>query len=93
VSTGGVVPVVPKAFPGYQLPHAKHIRKATSLPVIGGGLLSTFDEVTSALAVDDIDLVYLGRELLRNPYWVLLADSENLYGSWPTQYERGKPHK
>jgi NADPH2 dehydrogenase len=91
VSTGGVVPVVPKAFPGYQLPHAKLIREATGLPVIGGGLISTAEEVEEALAAGKADLIYLGRELLRNPYWVLAADPEDKQSVWPKQYERGKP--
>ncbi|MDR3296275.1 MAG: NADPH dehydrogenase [Clostridiales Family XIII bacterium] len=91
VSTGGLVPVTPKAFPGYQLPHAKIIKERTGLPVIGGGLLTTAAEAENA-AADGMDLVFLGRELLRNPYWLFGAAKElgeNL--TWPAQYERAKP--
>jgi NADPH2 dehydrogenase len=92
VSTGGLVPVVPKAFPGYQLPHARTIREKTGLPVIGGGLITTPGEAESAIADGNADLVFLGRELLRNPYWPLKAAAE--LGDdveWPYQYERAKP--
>jgi NADPH2 dehydrogenase len=92
VSTGGLVPVVPKTFPGYQLPHARIIRDKTGLPVIGGGLITTPSEAESAIADGNADLVFLGRELLRNPYWPLKAAAE--LGDdidWPSQYERAKP--
>jgi hypothetical protein len=36
--------------------------------------------------------VLLGRELLRNPRWPLLAANQLGHeGSWPVQYERAKP--
>jgi NADPH2 dehydrogenase len=47
VSTGGVIPVMPKAFPGYQLPHAEMIKRLTGLPVAAGGLLSDPTEVNT----------------------------------------------
>jgi NADPH2 dehydrogenase len=92
VSTGGLVPVVPKTFPGYQLPHARTIREKTGLLVIGGGLITTPGEAEAAIADGNADLVFLGRELLRNPYWPLKAAAE--LGDdieWPSQYERAKP--
>jgi NADPH2 dehydrogenase len=92
VSTGGLMPVAPKAFPGYQLPHARTIRGKTGLRVIGGGLITTPSEAESAIANGNADLVFLGRELLRNPYWPLKAAAE--LGddvAWPQQYERAKP--
>jgi NADPH2 dehydrogenase len=92
VSTGGLIPVAPKAFPGYQLPHARIIREKTGLPVIGGGLITMPEEAESAIADGKADLVFLGRELLRNPYWPLLAASElGDEVAWPKQYERAKP--
>ncbi|MDR0356906.1 MAG: NADPH dehydrogenase [Clostridiales Family XIII bacterium] len=92
VSTGGLMPAVPKAFPGYQLPHAQIIRERTGLPVVGGGLITTPTEAEAAAAEGKVDLVFLGRELLRNPYWPLTAAME--LGddvAWPKQYERAKP--
>lgn len=94
VSTGGVVSVAPKAFPGYQVPHARLIKEETGLPVIAGGLITKPQEAEEILERGDADFIYLGRELLRNPYWPLHA-SEELHAQmpWPKQYERAKPHK
>ena len=41
------------------------------------------------LVIDDIDLVALGRELLRNPYFVLNAGKDKYKDMLPRQYERG----
>jgi NADPH2 dehydrogenase len=40
---------------------------------------------------DRADLIFLGRELLRNPYWPLQAASElRAEIEWPEQYRRAK---
>lgn len=92
VSTGGLVPVVPKAYPGYQVPSAVTIKEMTGLPVAVGGLLSDARGVETLIAENKADMVYLGRELLRNPYWALYAAKElNVDLEWPKQYERAKP--
>lgn len=91
VSSGGVVQTHISTYPGYQISFAEKIKSLTNLPVIAGGL------VTSPLMAEEIlqnnraDLVFLGRELLRSPYWPLnsakaLQDDTN----WPVQYERSK---
>lgn len=91
VSSGGVVPVAPAFYPGYQLEFANEINYKTGLPVIGGGL------VTSAVMAEEIvqnnraDMVFLGRELLRNPYFAVSAASELKYDfQWIRQYDRSK---
>lgn len=73
VSTGGVVPHarIPVA-PLFQIPAAAAIRKLTGLPVIAGGLVTTGDMAEEILEKDEADLIFLGRELLRNPYFPLL---------------------
>lgn len=92
VSTGGLLPVVPKAFPGYQIPHAEFIKKATGLPVAAGGLMTDPTFADSVLEEDRADLIYLGRELLRNPYWPLHASLQLEAGQeWPEQYKRAVP--
>ncbi len=89
VSTGGVVSVVPKAFPGYQTPHAEIIRRLTGLPAATGGLLSDPAEVNALIEEEKADQVYLGRELLRNPYWPLhAARTLGADVEWPTPYKR-----
>lgn len=70
VSSGGVALAPIKAFPGYQVPFASKIKEECNIPTIAVGL------ITDPLLVEEIlnnkraDLVALGRESFRNPYWV-----------------------
>lgn len=91
VSSGGLVVASINIYPGYQISFAETIKTLTNLPVLGGGL------VTSSLMAEEIlqnnraDLVFLGRELLRNPYWPLEAAKELQDDiEWPVQYLRSK---
>lgn len=91
VSTGGVISATPKVSKGYQVPHAAKIKQCTGLPVIAGGIVTEAEEAQEIIQSGKADLVYLGRELLRNPYWTLEAAKklgEDL--TWPRQYERAK---
>ena len=92
VSSGAVVNARIHAYPGYQVRFAEIIRQLTGLPVMAGGL------VTSPLMAEEIlqnqraDLIFLGRELLRNPYWPLQAARElHEEVAWPLQYQRSQP--
>lgn len=90
VSSGGVTSFRVKAYPGYQVDMARRIKAQTGLPVIGGGLVTGAREAEHILKAD-VDLVFLGRELLRNPYWPLQAAGalgEEI--AWPEPYLRGK---
>ncbi|MDD2190358.1 MAG: NADPH dehydrogenase NamA [Eubacteriales bacterium] len=94
VSTGGVISVAPKVFPGYQVPHAEMIKRLTGLPVVAGGLLSDPAEADAIIEQEKADQVYLGRELLRNPYWALHASRVlNADFEWPTPYQRAERKK
>lgn len=91
VSTGGLVLVVPETYPGYQIPQAATIKEMTGLPVAAGGMLSNANDINTILVNQKADMIYLGRELLRNPYWVLQAAKElHIDLNWPKQYERAK---
>ncbi|HWQ61055.1 MAG TPA: NADH:flavin oxidoreductase/NADH oxidase [Negativicutes bacterium] len=90
VSSGAVTPTAPRAFPGYQIPFALAIREKTGLPVIGGGLVTEPIQAQQVVK-SGVDLVFLGRELLRSPYWPLRAAF--VLGrevAWPEPYLRGK---
>jgi NADPH2 dehydrogenase len=91
VSTGGVAPATISAFPGYQVKASEIINKNCALPTIAGGLISEPYMAEEILSNNRADLVFLGRELLRNPYWPLKA-AHDLHEeiTYPTQYERGK---
>ena len=71
VSSGGVVPVVPPVYPGYQIAFARQIGAAVGLPTIAVGMLSSPDLAEYVLQSGSADLVAVGRGLLRNPNWLL----------------------
>jgi NADPH2 dehydrogenase len=88
VSSGGVANVTMNPFPLYQVEFAKTIKHALNKPVIAVGLITTIEQVEAVL--NDLDLVALGRELLRNPYWVnaAYAHDHNLNAVFES-YRRG----
>jgi NADPH2 dehydrogenase len=91
VSSGGVINTGVKVYPGYQIKFAETIKKDTELPVIAGGLISSPLMAEEILQNERADLIFLGRELLRNPYWPHQAAKElKEEMSWPKQYERAK---
>jgi len=90
VSSGGLVPrtQIPVG-PGYQVPFARQIRTASGIPTAAVGLITEPRQAQGILAEGDADLVLLGRELLRNPRWPLLAAQElGVEVPWPAQYAR-----
>ncbi|MBI9108170.1 MAG: NADH:flavin oxidoreductase/NADH oxidase [Spirochaetales bacterium] len=93
VSSGGVVhkAKIPAA-PGFQVPAAKIIKNLTGLPVIGGGLITNAGQAEEFVRNGDTDLVFLGRELLRNPFFPLLSSKEagEEIDYWPKQYARAR---
>jgi NADPH2 dehydrogenase len=94
VSSGGVVSIAPKAFQGYQVKFAEIIKENTGLKVIAGGLIIDPHMAEEILQNNRADMIFLGRALLRNPYWSLQADYElNNEIEWPKQYERGRLRK
>ena len=89
VSSGGTVPARISTFPGYQISYSEIIKTLCNLLTIGGGLITSPLMAEEIICNDRSDLVYLGRELLRNPYWALAASrqlGENI--EWPIQYMR-----
>jgi len=91
-SSGGLVPQarIP-AGPGYQTPFAAGIRTEAGLPTGTVGLITSPVQAEQIVATGQADVVFLGRELLRNPYWPLQA-AKTLRADidWPPQYVRAK---
>jgi len=87
VSSGGVVPFPIKASPGYQLPLSRGIKQA-GIPTMGGGLITTMEAIEEALD-KDATLVYLGRPLLLNPYFVLQEIKKHAPERMLKAYQRG----
>ncbi|NCC77081.1 MAG: NADPH dehydrogenase, partial [Clostridia bacterium] len=77
---------------GYQVSYADAIRKHCQIPTIAVGLVTRLEQVEEILGNDRSDLVALGRELLRNPYWVINQDGRTRQSElhYPKPYERGR---
>lgn len=88
-SSGGMSGAQAPVFPGYQLENARRIRHEGGIATTALGLITTPEHAESALQRGDADLVVLGRELLRNPYWPLQAATAlGDEPPWPRQYLR-----
>lgn len=80
--------------PGYQVQFAAAIKKQTGITTNAVGLITSAKQAEAILQNEEADLIFLARELLRNPYFPLHAAFE--LGDdvkWPSQYERAKPRK
>lgn len=91
VSSGGVAPAAINTYPGYQIKIAETIKARTGLPIIAGGLITEASMAEEIIQNERGDMVFLARELLRNPYWALQAAKELEQDvEWPIQYLRSK---
>jgi 2,4-dienoyl-CoA reductase-like NADH-dependent reductase (Old Yellow Enzyme family) len=92
-SSGGAVPdaKIPVG-PGYQTPLAAVIRKQAGIATGAVGMVTSPEQAEQIIATGQADAVLLARELLRNPYWPLVA-ARKLGASveWPKQYLRARP--
>jgi 2,4-dienoyl-CoA reductase-like NADH-dependent reductase (Old Yellow Enzyme family) len=80
--------------PGYQVPFAADIKKQTGIPTGAVGLITDAHQAEEILREGKADLIFLARELLRDPYFPLHAAYDlNEEPIWPVQYERAKPRK
>ncbi|KAJ3201401.1 hypothetical protein HDU67_001365 [Dinochytrium kinnereticum] len=94
-SSGGVGPMETGGDylkPGYNIPFAERIRKDTGLITGSPGNVTEAQQAEDILSSGRSDLIFLGRELLRNPSWVLEAAAKlGAEVEWPWQYRRAKP--
>ncbi|SFA72457.1 NADPH2 dehydrogenase [Lentibacillus halodurans] len=89
-SSGGVVPASIKPYPGYQVKRCERIKQEASIATGAVGLITTGLQAEEILQNNRADLVFIGRALLRNPYWAkAAADELNASLPAPKQYERG----
>jgi 2,4-dienoyl-CoA reductase-like NADH-dependent reductase (Old Yellow Enzyme family) len=90
-SAGNVVVPIP-VDPGYQVPFASRIRNEAHIPTAAVGLITQAHQAEVILERGEADMVFLARELLRDPYWPLHAALElGVDVQWPRQYQRAKP--
>ncbi len=88
VSSGALVPKarIPVSK-GYQVSLAQKIRDEANIMTGAVGLITESGHADEIVTGGDADLVFIGRELLREPYWALKAQHElDTEPSWPTPY-------
>lgn len=92
ISSGGNLPHVKiPVEKNYQVPFAEKIKKETGIITGTVGLITGTVQAEEILNEGQADLIFLGRELLRNPYFPVQAAKElNEDIQWPLQYERSK---
>jgi 2,4-dienoyl-CoA reductase-like NADH-dependent reductase (Old Yellow Enzyme family) len=77
--------------PGYQVPLSKAVRDGADIATGAVGLITQASLAQTILEQGEADLIFLGRELLRNPYFPLHAAKElGVDTAWPGQYQRAK---
>lgn len=87
-SSGGTTPdaKIPVAK-GYQVPFAERIRREAGICTGAVGLITEAAQADEIITSGQADLVLLGRELLREPHWVVKAQHElGEEQQWPLQY-------
>lgn len=91
-SSGGLASnAVIAAGPGYQVGFAETIRKEAGIATGAVGIIVTAAQAEAILQEGQADLIFMARELLRNPYFPL--DAAQQLGDeieWPAQYVRAK---
>ena len=89
-SGGNIATAKIPAGPGYQVTFSEKIRK-TGILTGAVGFITNARQAESILQEEKADLVFLARELLRTPYFPLLAARDLGEDTpWPVQYLRAK---
>ncbi|WP_163969930.1 NADPH dehydrogenase NamA [Oceanobacillus halotolerans] len=89
-SSGGVVPAKIHPYPGYQLKRCEAIKQEANIATGAVGLITSGLQAEEIVQNERADLVFIGRSLLRNPYWPkAAADELGIELEAPTQYKRG----
>jgi 2,4-dienoyl-CoA reductase-like NADH-dependent reductase (Old Yellow Enzyme family) len=93
VSSGGLTPAqkIPIG-PSYQVPLARAVKAATTMPVVAVGLINDFDQAEAIIGTGDADLVAIARAILYDPRWPWHAAAH--FGASvaaPSQYLRSQP--
>ncbi len=95
VSSGGLTPAqrIPVG-PSYQVPLARAVKAATSMPVVAVGLITDFEQAEAIIGTGDADVIAIARAILYDPRWPWHAAAH--FGarvSAPPQYLRSQPRR
>src|SRR5207302_8603008 len=73
-SSGGLVPHAKvQIAPGYQVPFADAIRNKANIATAAVGLITDAQQADEIISSGKADLVFLARQMLRDPYWAMRA--------------------
>ena len=76
-------------YAGYQVQFSARIRSEAEITTGAVGLITEAAQAEKVLEDGDADVILLARELLRNPYWPIQAQTElDGAATWPDQYKR-----
>ncbi|KAJ2454478.1 NADH-dependent flavin oxidoreductase [Coemansia sp. RSA 2336] len=78
--------------PGYQVQFAQRVKEQVPGMLSGAvGLISKGEQAREIIENDEADAIFVGREFLRNPSFVLSTAHElGINVKWNNQYERGR---
>ena len=87
-SSGALIPNVKiPAAPNYQVPFAAAIREQAGIATGAVGMITEPDQANEIIASGKAGLVFLAREMMRDPYWALRAEAAlGAEPAWPIQY-------
>ena len=93
VSSGGNIQGAKiNLFDGYQIPLAEAVKKDAEIAAGAVGLIKTAKQAEEILQNNQADLIFVAREILRNPYLPVRGSFKNKdHCFFPHQYERAKP--
>lgn len=93
VSSAGLLPAAKiPAGPGFQTGFAARVRREAGIKTAAVGLITSPAQADHIIRSGQADMVLLGREILRNPYWPLYAaQTLGQATAWPLQYLRAAP--
>ncbi|MEG3175158.1 NADH:flavin oxidoreductase/NADH oxidase [Sphingomonas sp. RB3P16] len=95
VSSGGLDPrqAIPVG-PSYQVPLARAVKQATTMPVVAVGLITEPDQAEAIVGTGDADMIALARGILYDPHWPWHAAAAlGAQVVAPNQYLRSQPRQ
>jgi 2,4-dienoyl-CoA reductase-like NADH-dependent reductase (Old Yellow Enzyme family) len=79
--------------PMYQTPFAERIKNEAGIMTGAVGLITTTEHAESIISNQQADLIFLARQVLREPYFALHAAHDlGVDVPWPPQYDRAKKY-
>ena len=93
VSSGGNIQGAKiNLYDGYQVPFSEAVKRDAEIATGAVGLIKTAKQAEEILQNQQADLIFVAREILRNPYLPVRGSFKNKdHCFFPPQYERAKP--